>query len=136
MNIKDDLRRDEGLRLYPYKDSVGKWSIGYGRNLSDNGITPEEAEILLAHDVYAAEKGLDAALPWWKELDSLRRRALLNMAFNMGIPKLLGFVKMLDALKRRDFETAAKEALDSKWAGQVGSRAERIADLFLGKMGG
>lgn len=133
MNIKDDLRRDEGLRLYPYKDSAGKWTIGYGRNLSDNGITREEAEILLAHDIYEAERGLDAAIPWWKDLDALRRRALLNMAFNLGIPKLLGFVKMLDAMKRRDFSVAAEECLSSKYAKQVGKRAERIAALIRGE---
>jgi len=128
--IKRDIRRDEGLRLKPYKDSVGKLSIGYGRNLDDIGITEEEAEILLAHDLYNAMQGLDHALPWWRNLDALKQRGLWNMAFNLGVPRLLKFKKMLAALQRGDWSAAADEALDSRWATQVGDRAKRIAELF------
>lgn len=133
--IKRDIRRDEGLRLKPYKDSVGKISIGYGRNLDDIGITEEEAEILLAHDLYNAMQGLDHALPWWRNLDALKQRGLWNMAFNLGVPRLLKFKKMLAALQRGDWSAAADEALDSRWATQVGDRAKRIAELFRAEPG-
>ncbi len=129
-SITDDLKRDEGLRLKPYLDSVGKVTIGYGRNIDDVGITEREAEAMLANDIARTLADLNRALPWWRKLPSRQQRGLQNMCFNLGLPRLLGFKKMLAALKSGDRKRAAEEALDSKWAGQVGERAERIAELF------
>ena len=128
--IMADLQRDEGLRLKPYRDSVGKLTIGFGRNLSDNGITEREAEILLDNDMAKTFADLDRALPWWRGLPPFRQRGLVNMAFNLGLPRLLTFKKMLSALQTGDGEQAAVEALDSIWAGQVKGRADRIAYLY------
>ncbi len=130
--LMSDLKRDEGLRLKPYRDSVGKLTIGYGRNLDDMGISEDEAEILLGNDISEAIADLDRALPWWRGLPLPLRRGLVNQCFNLGLPRLLTFKRMLRALESRDGALAAKEALDSKWAGQVGERAERIATLYRG----
>ncbi|MCR4341868.1 MAG: hypothetical protein NUW01_18485 [Gemmatimonadaceae bacterium] len=127
-----DLERDEGLRLMPYTDTVGKLTIGVGRNLSDNGIGHAEALMLLKNDVAGVEADLDRALPWWRELTPEQQRGLANMCFNLGITRLLKFEKMLAALHRHDGQTAAVEALDSTWAKQVGARAGRISKLFIG----
>lgn len=126
-----DLVRDEGLRLKPYRDSVGKLTIGIGRNLDDRGITEAEAHMLMLTDIALVELELDRAVPWWRRMTDARKRALANMAFNLGLPKLLGFRNMLAALEAGDYETAASEALDSRWARQVGQRANRIAELIL-----
>ena len=128
--IMADLQRDEGLRLKPYRDSVGKLTIGFGRNLDDVGITEREAEILLDNDIAKTVADLDRALPWWRDLPPFRQRGLINMAFNLGLPRLLTFKKMLTALEAGDGERAAIEALDSIWAGQVKGRADRIAYLY------
>lgn len=124
------LEQDEGFKPKPYRCSAGKLTIGYGRNLEDKGLSQEEAHHLLHEDIRDAIKFLDQQLPWWKSLDGeARQEALVNMAFNLG-GRLLGFKKMLAALKSKDYERAADEALDSKWAGQVGQRAQRIARAF------
>ena len=124
------LEQDEGFKPKPYRCSAGKLTIGYGRNLEDKGISREEASYLLHEDIRDAIKFLDQQLPWWKNLDGeARQEALVNMAFNLG-GRLLGFKKMLAALQSKDYERAADEALDSKWAGQVGQRAQRIARAF------
>ena len=128
--IMADLQRDEGLRLKPYRDSVGKLTIGFGRNLDDVGITEREAEILLDNDMAKTFADLDRALPWWRDLPPFQQRGLANMAFNLGLPRLLTFKKMLAALEAGDGERAAIEALDSIWAGQVKGRADRIAYLY------
>lgn len=125
-----DLQRDEGLRLKPYLDSVGILTIGYGRNLHDVGISKAEAEALLRADVEVAEAELDRVLPWWRDLPEPAARGLQNMVFNLGLPRLLKFSRMLAALKSGDYEAAAVESLDSEWAGQVGDRAERIAARY------
>lgn len=127
MTIVDQLKRDEELRLTPYKDTVGKLTIGYGRNLEDNGISQYEAELLLQHDLTNASQALRAALPWTEGLDEVRRGVLLNMAFNMGIHRMLQFKLTLGLVESGDYDKAADEMLNSVWAKQVGARAHRLS---------
>ena len=128
MNIDEQLIRDEGLRLFPYQDTRGKWTIGVGRNLTDCGLSTMEAYSLLANDIAHAAGQLAEHFPWTQALDEARRGALLNMTFNMGIHGLAEFRMMLGAMEQGDWETAAKEMLDSEWAKQVGARADRLAE--------
>lgn len=128
--LKMELKRDEDTRLKPYRDSVGKLSIGVGRNLDDVGITEQEADFMLMTDVGRAEGALDAKLPWWRTLSENRQRVLLNMCFNMGIGSLLGFTNTLKAAQSGNYGAAADGMLASKWASQVGARATRLADLM------
>ena len=130
MSIETDLMRDEGLRQKPYRDTVGKLTIGYGRNLDDVGISESEAFILLRNDIQTARTDLDHALPWWKGFPEPSQRGLINMCFNLGLPRLLGFKRMLKALEASNGALAAMECLDSKWSRQVGERARRIATLY------
>lgn len=127
MTLKDQLIRDEGTRLKPYTDSTGHLTIGFGRNLTQVGISLAEAELLLDHDIQRTVADVLAALPWTTGLDPARRDALVNMAFNLGISGLLGFHKMLTACQAGDWATAALEALNSDWARQVGPRAYRLS---------
>lgn len=128
--LVQELIRDEGLRLKPYKDSVGKTSIGIGRNLDDNGISNSEAMILCRDDIIQVVGGLNAHLTWWTTISEVRQRVLANMAFNMGLSKLLGFRKMLAACSAGAYEEAAREMLNSQWAKEVGDRAIRLADMM------
>ncbi len=76
------LVREEGLRLKPYRDEVGKLTIGIGRNLEDVGISDSEANFMLGSDISRTEAGLDASLPWWRKLDDVRQSVMMDMAFN------------------------------------------------------
>jgi lysozyme len=131
MSIQDDLIRDEGQRLKPYMDTVGKLTIGVGRNLNDVGISEEESRQMLNADIDRAESGLRRTFTWFLTAPEPVQRGLTNMAFNMGIMGLTQFGKMLSALASEDYDLAAAEALKSKWADQVGERAVRIANLFI-----
>lgn len=128
--LKADLVRDEGLRLKPYKDTVGKTTIGVGRNLDDIGISEREAMALLDGDLEWVTSDLDRNAPWWRRMPEPAQRALANMTFNLGWSRLSGFRNMLLALQEGAYDTAAEQALDSKWAKQVGARADRIAALY------
>jgi len=128
--IRADLIGDEGLRSAPYRCTSGKLTIGVGRNLDDVGISQDEALYLLDNDINGAVAELDRVWPWWRDLMHPAQRALVNMMFNLGALRFGQFRKMLAALETEDYSTAAEEALNSKWAAQVGDRAERIADLF------
>lgn len=125
--LAQELERDEKCVLRLYKDTVGKWSIGVGRNLTDRGIRTDEAMLMLSNDIAAVVADLDQHLPWWSKLDEVRQRVLANMCFNLGIERLLGFRRFLAALKEGNFAEAAKEMEASKWDEEVGERATRLA---------
>jgi lysozyme len=124
------LRLHEGERLRPYRCTAGKLTIGVGRNLEDRGITREESAYLLANDIAAEERELLRALPWVAQLDEVRQRVLLDMSFNLGLVGLLGFKRTLATIQAGDYQAAATMMLDSKWAGQVGQRAERLSRMM------
>lgn len=123
------IKKHEGLKLKPYKCTSGKLTIGYGRNLDDNGITGSEAEALLYNDVQNCYAECVKFL-FWNTLNEARQAVLLDMCFNLGISRLKGFKKMLAALKGGDYEKVAKEMLDSKWAFQVKKRATELAEIM------
>lgn len=136
--LATELTRDEGERLKLYKDSLGFWSIGIGRNLQDKGISKAEMLFLLKNDIAEHLALLDRHLPWWRQLDEVRQRVLANMAFNMGVGpsdehptgKLLTFKNTLSAMARGDYEAAANGMSSSAWAKQVGLRATRLVNMM------
>ena len=127
--IKAQLMKHEGLRLKPYKCTSGKITIGVGRNIQDNGITEEEAMYLLDNDIKSCQVELDRVLPWWKDQPAHIQLVLINMIFNLGAPTLLQFKNFLAALEKQDFDEAAEEMLQSRWAEQVGNRASELSDF-------
>jgi lysozyme len=147
-NFVNKLIAHEGLRLQVYKDTLGIDTIGIGRNLEDRGITKEEldwmdipnmdavyeygiteadAMYLAKNDVQIVEEELVRAHPCVDKLDAVRQLVLMDMAFNMGVPRLRKFQKMWNAVHEKKFDIAAKEMLDSRWAVQVKSRSTKLA---------
>ena len=124
------LAAHEGLRLKPYRDSVGKLTVGIGRNLDDVGISAAEAMALCLNDIEKAAEELDRQVPWWRSMNDARQEVLCELRFNLGWPRLAGFRKFLLAAEAGDFEAAAHEMLSSKWATQVGKRAITLADAM------
>lgn len=124
-----ELERDEGVRLKPYVDTMGKTTIGVGRNLTDVGISQGECADMLTNDIARTTAWLDHNLIWWRSLDPVRQRVLVNMAFNMG-GGLLTFMNTLAAMQQGDYEAAADGMMASHWAMQVGARAQRLAQMM------
>ena len=141
----------EGLRLEVYKDSLGIDTIGIGRNLEDRGITKEElnwmdipnmaivhtmgiteadAMYLAENDVQIVEEELVRAHPCVNKLDAVRQLVVMDMAFNMGVPRLCKFKNMWNAIHEENYIAAAKEMLDSRWAIQVKSRSTKLANAM------
>jgi lysozyme len=133
--LKQDLLRDEALRTYAYQDSEGYLTIGVGRNIDrrgGKGLTPTECLYLLDNDVKDVIAQLDAAFPWWKQLDPVRQSVLANMCFNLGLSRLRQFKGFLGALQAGNYAAAAAEMEDSLWYKQVGARAARLVDKMKG----
>ena len=126
----DQLIDHEGMELEVYEDSLGIATIGIGRNLVDRGITEDEARFLCNNDIDIVERELVAEFPIVAELDSIRQRVLIDMAFNVGVPRLTGFRNMWAAIHCGDYSEAAGEMLDSKWARQVKGRSYTLSRMM------
>lgn len=129
--LKKILVEHEGLKLFPYDDTMGILTIGVGRNLKSRGISNSEAMYMLSNDITRCDLEL-FQFDWYKDLDQVRKEALIELVFNMGMSRMLGFTKMISALKVKDYKTASKELLNSNWSEQVKeNRANNIANRIL-----
>ena len=147
----DKLIEHEGLVLTVYQDTLGIDTIGIGRNLKDRGISKEEldyldipnmeviyehgiseadARYLALNDIAIVENELCRVHSCVEDLDGVRQLILMDMAFNMGVPRLCKFRKMWNAVHEQNFEAASLEMMDSKWARQVGGRAKKLSDAM------
>jgi lysozyme len=124
------IRLHEGSKNKPYKCTAGKLTIGVGRNLDDFGLSEDEIDYLLINDVNRVVKELGTAFPWFSELNEARRDALIDICFNIGMPRLKGFSNALNAMAEGKYTIASLEFLDSLWAKQVGQRAKTVAGMI------
>ena len=128
--LKAHLIAREGLRLKPYKCPQGKLTLGVGRNIEDNGITTEEAMYLLTNDIHNTIEEWEYVFEDFPDLPVNAQLVLADMCFNLGLPTLLEFKKMLKAIEEEKWEEAGKQVLDSRYAKQVGERAIYNAHLL------
>ena len=132
-SLVEMIKRHEGFRQFPYKCSAGKLTIGFGRNLADNGIGYDEALILLCNDIDSAISdfyGLFGPSTTVADLPQPVYKALVDMMFNLGLTRFKGFKKMIAAVEAENWNLAADEMLDSKWSTQVGQRAIELAEMM------
>jgi lysozyme len=133
-----ELRRDEGVRYSVYKDTKGIDTVGVGHNLQAKPLpagwkcplNDVQVDSLLDDDLEDVFHDLDCNLPWWTDLNDVRQRVLANMAFNLGINRLLGFKNTLVFMRQGKYDAAADGMLNSVWATQVKGRATRLADMM------
>ena len=137
----EELIKDEGYKYEVYLDHLGYPTFGVGHLVLETdeeygqpvGTPVSEKRIIecLNNDIDTVCKELDKNMGWWSDLNDTRQRVLANMAFNLGLPRLNKFVKFLTAVQASDWEKAAIEMMDSKWATQVGDRAVRLKEKML-----
>lgn len=155
--LHSQLILEEGLRLMAYDDATGKpvpsggvcrgkLTVGVGRNLDDNPLTPTEEELighngrlkpithdqaitLLDNDIAASCRALDKKMPWWLYLDEIRARVLVDLTFNMGIVKLQAFHHFLLDMRAGTFDEAADNLKNSLWYSQVHERGARLVAM-------
>lgn len=131
--LTDELINDEEVRKSAYKDHLGYLTIGVGRLIDarkGGGLTSDEIEYLLKNDIRRTALGLSEHLPWVNSLDDARHRALINMAFQMGVSGLLKFKNTLRLIKAGQYEKAADNALKSLWARQTPKRAKIVTEMI------
>ena len=139
--LMKELMLDEGYKQEIYADPLGHLTFGVGHLVTKNDeehgkevgtpVTKERIEKCLQQDIKIVLNELDLNEPWWRSLDSNRQRVIANMCFNLGYPRLKKFKKFIYAMQISQWEKAAEEMMDSKWATQVGERAVRLRDRVL-----
>ena len=144
MALREELTLHEGLRLKAYDDANGNDiiagdtleghpTIGVGRNIAGDGlgITEEESRYLLANDVERVEKEIEH-WGFMNDLNEPRQAVIYDMVFNMGVTRFNAnkWVKTFAAIQNEDWEDAANQMLDSRWAKQVGQRAIRLSQMM------
>ena len=130
--LREMLRRHEGVRNFGYMCSEGYETIGVGRNIADSGLglSDDEVDYLLDNDIKRVKDELTDEYYWFGGLNDARQEAMIDISFNLGQTRLRGFKKALDAMASEDFDIAADEFMDSRWSEQVGNRAIEVTEMI------
>jgi len=130
--LREMLKRHEGVRSFVYLCSEGYETIGVGRNIADSGLglSDDEVDYLLDNDIKRVRDELTDEYYWFGALNDARQEAMIDISFNLGQTRLRGFKKALDAMSSEDFDRAADEFMDSKWSEQVGNRAAEVTEMI------
>ena len=139
--LREELKVDEGCIEEIYLDHLGYHTFGIGHLITNKDkewgepvgtkISIKRINECFKNDIEIVFKELDRNLSWWRELPDDIQLVLANMCFNLGITRLKKFKKFLTALSKKDWELAATEMMDSRWATQVKQRAVRLQKRVL-----
>jgi lysozyme len=124
------LIAEEGCILTMYQDIDGLWTVGYDWCLERAPMRVSEAIYRLHNDIAEAIAECIRFVPGFQELDLARQTVFVDLIHNMGLHGLLGFRRMMEAVRARDWKLAAIELLDSKYARKLPARAARNARLL------
>ena len=139
--LREQLKIDEGVKYEIYKDHLGYPTFGIGHLITENDpehgkpdgtkISEDRVNEIFETDV---AKFVSEAKILFSDLDDLpdvAQQVIVNMAFNMGRPRLSKFKNFIAGVNDRDWTRAAEEMMDSRWATQVGDRAIRLRNQIL-----
>lgn len=138
MNVYVLIKNEEGFRASPYLCSEGYPTVGYGHRIGPKGAALEDydftmpepvADEWLRHHIDSIVDSLSACA-WYEKADEVRQAAFVSMAYQMGFAGVMKFRKMIAAACLPDWDEAADQALDSRWAKQTPARAHRTAEMI------
>lgn len=127
--LEKELERDEGKRDRPYRCSEGYLTIGIGHNLDAKPLSEAAIRQIFYDDIEDVERELDREMPWWRKMSDARQRAMINMAFNMGVAALAD-TPTFKLIEMGKYAQAAERLKGWKWYKQVGQRAYRVCKMW------
>ena len=139
--LREQLKIDEGVKYEIYRDHLGYLTFGIGHLITEKDPEygqPVKTEVSAdrVNEVFNADvqKYINETKKVFSDLESKPEAiqlVLVNMCFNLGAPRLSNFKKFIAAINDQQWSEAAVEMMDSRWAKQVGPRAERLRDVVL-----
>jgi len=128
LSLKEMQRFGEN-NFYQDKSFV---SISCARNFILSPLSDEEIHYLLDNDIKRVIEELKLQYEWFLSLSIARQYVICNMYFQLGQYKFRKFKNLIKSLELKDYDLAAKEMLDSKWAkSDSPARAKRLHKIML-----
>ena len=131
--LKEQIKEHEGFVPRTYKDSLGKKTIGFGHLCvepeqwdDDKEYTREELERVFDNDFEEALKNAESLIGE-RSINFIAKQVIIEMVFQLGIGGVGKFKKMWSALDNEDYGEASFQMMDSLWAKQTPSRAEKLS---------
>ena len=139
--LREQLKIDEGVKYEIYKAHLGYPTFGIGHLITENDpehgkpdgtkISEDRVNEIFETDVAKFVSEAKILFPDLDDLPDVAQQVIVNMAFNMGRPRLSKFKNFIAGVNDRDWTRAAEEMMDSRWATQVGDRAIRLRNQIL-----
>ena len=136
--LREQLKIDEGVRYEVYDDHLGYKTFGIGHLVKTTDeeygapvgtpVSEDRVNSVFDEDVETYINESKKVFSNLEDMPQEVQQVIVNMCFNMGAPRLSQFKKFIKAIQDEDWATASVEMLDSRWANQVGSRADRLSD--------
>lgn len=139
MSLIESIKVNEGFRANIYQCTAGVDTVGYGFNVNyleedelalNNGVvepmTPEVAHKILELKLEKLKVALIREFSWVEQKPIIVQEALLEMAYQLGIPKMKSFSQTLTYIKEDNYQQAAINLRKSKWAKQTPKRVENL----------
>ena len=127
--LLERLKENEGYSSTVYQCTEGFDTIGYGFAIKDLVINREIASMILTEKIEKRIALLKESLDWFNILPPEIQSVVIEMTYQLGVSGFLKFKKAINHMKNKEWQLAADEMLDSKWAKQTTNRANRLADI-------
>ena len=128
-NLLEKIKHHEGFVEHVYDDSLGIPTIGYGFAIKDLILDQDIAEEILLRKLQKLKNNANRRFSWLEDMPLEVKEVVLNMCYQLGITGFSKFRKAISAMQENDWEEAADEMLDSKWAKQTPNRAKELSNI-------
>jgi len=128
LELLNSIRKHEGFRSKCYSDTLGFDTIGYGFAIKDLVLDEDICNIILQRKLESLIRSIEFKFKWYADLPNAVKDVVIEMCYQLGVNGVSKFKKTIEHLKCEEWELAADEMLDSKWAVQTPNRAKALSD--------
>ena len=128
-DLLEKIKHHEGFVEHVYDDSLGIPTIGYGFAIKDLVLEEDLCDEILLRKLRILGRSVMGKFPFFDSLPSDCKTVLMEMCYQLGVTGVSKFKKALKAMDDGDWEKAADEMLDSKWAKQTPNRAKEMSNI-------
>jgi len=140
--LREEIEADEGCVHKIHRCSEGYPTAGIGHLLTEwdeeyydkpigTPVPEEKVQEWFVNDVQTAINDCNDIFNSFEKLPEDIQHVLINMAFQLGKPRLSKFRLMIAAVEMEDYREMALQMEDSRWFKQTTNRAQRLIDRVV-----